>query len=155
MTHKIDYGYSYLDSALMADGVRIVLDTNVLLSGLLFPGSIPARALERAQAQIVLASEATIEELARTISRPRFDRYLDAKIRRQLVESYRHACFLVEITQPVRACRDPRDDLFLEVALHGQANMIVSGDEDLLSLHPFHGISILNPAAFPLEQASK
>jgi len=52
---------------------------------------------------------------------------------------------------PIRACRDPRDDKFLEVAVHGRADAIVTGDADLLALHPFRGIAILTPAAY-LEQ---
>jgi len=48
----------------------------------------------------------------------------------------------------ITACRDPRDDKFLEVAVAGQADVIVSGDEDLLVLHPFAGIPIVPPAAF-------
>jgi predicted nucleic acid-binding protein len=56
--------------------------------------------------------------------------------------------FLVEIIQNIRACRDPKDDAFLEVAVNGSANLIVSGDRDLLSLHLFRGIDILSPAAY-------
>jgi predicted nucleic acid-binding protein len=48
----------------------------------------------------------------------------------------------------ITACRDPRDDKFLEVAVTGEADVIVSGDQDLLTLHPFAGIPILPPAAF-------
>jgi putative PIN family toxin of toxin-antitoxin system len=54
----------------------------------------------------------------------------------------------VDIPFPIRACRDPRDDKFLEVAVHGRADLIVTGDTDLLALHPFRGISILTPAEY-------
>ena len=47
-------------------------------------------------------------------------------------------CIRVEIIQPVHACRDPNDDKFLEVAINGSADFILSGDKDLLVLHPFH-----------------
>ena len=52
------------------------------------------------------------------------------------------------ILSPVRACRDPRDDKFLEVAVRGRADAIVTGDADLLALHPFRGIAILTPAKY-------
>jgi putative PIN family toxin of toxin-antitoxin system len=52
----------------------------------------------------------------------------------------------VTISRPVRACRDPRDDMILEVAVNGAANAIVTGDGDLLTLHPFMGVPILSPA---------
>jgi predicted nucleic acid-binding protein len=49
---------------------------------------------------------------------------------------------------PIRACRDPRDDKFLEVAVNGRADAIVTGDQDLLVLNPFQGIPILSPAGY-------
>ena len=50
-------------------------------------------------------------------------------------------------THTVRACRDPRDDKFLELAVNGEATLIVTGDNDLLSLNPFRDIPIITPAA--------
>jgi len=55
---------------------------------------------------------------------------------------------LVEIQAPIRACRDPKDDKFLELAVDGRADAIVTGDGDLLDLHPFRGIAILMPADY-------
>lgn len=51
-------------------------------------------------------------------------------------------------TEKIRACRDPKDDKFLEVAVAGDADLIISGDEDLSVLNPFRGIPIMQPAAF-------
>jgi putative PIN family toxin of toxin-antitoxin system len=58
------------------------------------------------------------------------------------------AAELVPIPTPIRACRDPRDDKFLEVAVHGRADAIVTGDADLLALNPFRGIAILTPSGY-------
>jgi predicted nucleic acid-binding protein len=55
---------------------------------------------------------------------------------------------LVEISERVVECRDPTDDMFLELAWNGKADMIISGDEDLLTMTPFRQISILTPASF-------
>jgi uncharacterized protein len=55
---------------------------------------------------------------------------------------------LVPITQRVELCRDPRDDKFLELALAGWADFLLTGDADLLTLHPFRGTAILTPAAY-------
>ena len=52
------------------------------------------------------------------------------------------------ITERIAACRDATDDKFLELAVNGKADMIVSGDADLLVLNPFRGIPIVSPAAF-------
>lgn len=54
----------------------------------------------------------------------------------------------------IRACRDPKDDKFLEVAVAGRADVLVSGDADLQSLHPFENVPILSPASF-LERLSR
>ena len=55
---------------------------------------------------------------------------------------------LVTITERIVACRDPTDDKFLELAVNGHADLIVSGDADLLALNPFRDIPIVTPAVF-------
>ena len=55
---------------------------------------------------------------------------------------------MVNITEHIAACRDPKDDKFLELAVSGRADLIVSGDQDMLALNPFRGIPIVTPAAF-------
>ena len=54
----------------------------------------------------------------------------------------------VAIIRRIQACRDPKDDKFLELAVNGEADLIISGDEDLLTLHPFMDISILSTADY-------
>lgn len=132
----------------MSHDERVVLDTNVVVSGLLFPGSEPAAALLKAQRGIVLASEAIRLELLAVLARVRFDRYCSRSIREQLAAQFMFATVEVVVPTPLRICRDPRDDKFLEAAVHGHAQIIVTGDADLLALDPFRGIRILKPAAF-------
>jgi putative PIN family toxin of toxin-antitoxin system len=132
----------------MHDYERLVVDTNVVLSGILFAGSVPAEALLKAQAATILTSEATRHELAEVMGRSRFDRYIERDLRQRLVEEYINASVAVDIPYPIHACRDPRDDKFLELAVHGRADAILTGDLDLLALHPFYGIDILTPAAY-------
>lgn len=128
---------------------RLVLDTNVLVSRLLLPGGTSARAVDHALAHgVLLVSEVTLAELVQVLSRPRFDRYVSMKDRRQFVNLLGGIARLVPITHRVAACRDPKDDKFLHVALNGEADAIISGDRDLLVLHPFHDVSILTPTAF-------
>jgi predicted nucleic acid-binding protein len=55
---------------------------------------------------------------------------------------------LVDIAEEVRLCRDPKDDKFLELVVSGRASSMVTGDQDLLVLHPFRGVPILTPAQF-------
>lgn len=128
---------------------RWVLDTNALISRLLLPTGVAARAVDHALARgVVLVSEETMNELAEVISRPKFDRYLSVAERVQFLRLFGGVARMVNITHRVAACRDPKDDKFLHVALNGEAEAIVTGDRDLLVLHPFHGISNLSPADF-------
>ena len=55
---------------------------------------------------------------------------------------------LVPIVYRVQACRDPADDKFLELAINGEVDLIVTGDHDLLALDPFQGIPLIKPAAY-------
>jgi putative PIN family toxin of toxin-antitoxin system len=127
---------------------RLVLDTNVLVSAFLFSGSIPAQAFFKARKHILLASSATAQELMDVLARDRFDRYLSKEIRRELAVQFLRRCLLVVTPTPIHACRDPKDDKFLEVAVHGHADCILTGDEDLLALHPFQKVAILTPSAW-------
>ena len=54
----------------------------------------------------------------------------------------------IEVTSAIAICRDPKDNMFLNLALDGKANAIISRDPDLLELHPFRNIPILSPVAF-------
>ncbi len=55
---------------------------------------------------------------------------------------------VVDVTENIAECRDPKDDRFLELAVDGNATCIVSGDSDLLVLNPFRGVRILTPQEF-------
>jgi putative PIN family toxin of toxin-antitoxin system len=133
----------------MMPGARVVLDTNALVSRLLVPQSLPARAVRLAIASgQVLASDATLTELADVLGRRKFDPYVTVADRQQFLRLLGRVVERVPIVHVVRACRDPKDDTFLELAVNGQAEVIVTGDRDLLALHPFRGIPVLTPAAF-------
>ena len=128
---------------------RIVVDTNALVSRLLLPASVPGQAVRKAVDNgILLSSEATMNELADVLSRPKFDHYISLEDRQQFLRLLGRLSEFVPIVYPVRHCRDPKDDKFLEAALNGRANLIVTGDADLLSLHPWQEIAILSPAAY-------
>lgn len=128
---------------------RLVLDTNVVVSAALRPGSVPHRALLKARmAGVLLASDATLLELHEVLLREKFDRHVDRELREALFREYALRCGVVSELRPIRACRDPRDDKFLEVAVHGRADAIITGDRDLLDLNPFSGIAILTPAEY-------
>ena len=133
---------------------RLVLDTNVLISGALSITSTPARALEMAiSTGDLLASIATLRELTEKLLSPRFDAYVSRDRREALLLRLSPLVQIVTILQTFHASRDPNDDKFLDVAVNGRADVIVTGDGDLLALHPFRGIAILTPAAYLDRQA--
>jgi putative PIN family toxin of toxin-antitoxin system len=127
---------------------RLVLDTNIIVSGIIFPESAPARALRRAQSSLILGSDETMLELIEVIQRAKFDPYVDLAVRQALAAEFLSACEHVNTRSRIRACRDPRDDRFLEVAVDGYADLLISGDQDLLAFHPFRGVAIMTPADF-------
>lgn len=94
-----------------------------------------------------MISDATLYELADVLARPKFDAYVSIDDRKEFVLRTAALCERVVCLRRIEACRDPKDDKFLEVAVNGSADFIVTGDADLLSLHPFLGIAIVSPAA--------
>ena len=128
---------------------RIVADTNLLVSRLLLPQSLPAKAVRKAvdEGQL-LVSDATLGELADVLSRAKFDPYVSLEDRQDFIRVLNRVAERIIVTAPIKACRDPKDDKFLEVALNGEANLILTGDRDLLALHPFRGVDILSPREY-------
>ena len=89
-----------------------------------------------------------MEELATGLGRSKFDPYLSIADRQRFIHLLGRIAEMVPIVRAVRACRDPRDDKFLEAAVNGRADLVIAGDRDLLELDPFMGIAILAPAAY-------
>jgi putative PIN family toxin of toxin-antitoxin system len=127
---------------------RVILDTNVLISRLLIPGSVAGRAvrlvLDRAPP---LVSEDTMAELAQTLAKPKFDPYVSLDDRQEFFRLFARVAEWVPVTTTIRACRDPKDNKFLELAVDGVATLLVTGDKDLLDLAPFRTTTIMTPAA--------
>jgi putative PIN family toxin of toxin-antitoxin system len=136
----------------MTEPRRIVFDTNTLISRLLLPRSIPARAVRLALAEDrVLASDATMIDLAGVLPR-KFDPYVTVDARKEFLRLLGRVVDIVAVLHVVRACRDPKDDKFLELAVNGEAGVIVIGDIDLLALHTFRVVRILTPRDFLAER---
>ena len=133
----------------MAVRERIVADTNVLVSRFILPHSVSAQVIERIELEATLLfSDETMIELADVLARSRFDRYINRQDRQDFIFQLCSLVEFVPIIRRVRECRDPDDDKILEVALNGRADVIVTGDEDLLALHPWRGIAIVTPREY-------
>lgn len=127
--------------------VRVVLDTNVLVSALGFGGS-PLEALLSTFDEDVqlLASEQTLDELQRVM---RYDRLHFSKAERtQYLTILRSEAEIVQPDTDLSVVRDPDDDKFLEVAVHGAADYLVSGDQDLIVLGSYEDVDVVSPDEF-------
>lgn len=130
----------------MKNRARFVFDTNVIISALLFKHSNPGQALRLVlKSGDILLSLETLGELSEVLSRAKFDRYLTKEEREEFLIALVERAILVEVTEEVKACRDPKDDKFIELTVSGRADFLVTGDEDLLELNPFREVSILKP----------
>jgi uncharacterized protein len=131
--------------------VRLVLDTNVVISALLWRGT-PYRLLEairRHEDLQLYSSPVLLEELTDVITRPGLSKRLNmiGKTAHEILADYLEAIELVEPLEVPRVARDPDDDHVLACALAAEASLIVSGDPDLLALDPHERVSIVTPAA--------
>jgi uncharacterized protein len=128
---------------------RVVVDSNVLISAVLQTTDTPAGVLHTLQdrAAILLMSDETEGELHRRLMHAKFDRYVSAQLRRRFLSQLDALSERISIANRPMGCRDRDDDKFLELAVLGDADCIITGDEDLLVMHPFKGIPILRPAA--------
>lgn len=135
---------------------RVVLDTNVLISGALSSTSTAAHAVEKAISDgQLLASTATLRELMEKLLSAKFDPSASREKRDALLLRLAPLVEIVEIVQAIHASRDPKDDIFLEVAVNGRADVLVTADRDLLQLNPFRGIAIVTPADYMSRAASR
>ncbi len=130
----------------------IVFDASSLVSAAFGPGSVPDRAVRHAlQVDHVAVSEPVMVELLDVLHRPRLARFIDPEQRADLLDLLDTLGAVVVPATPVTDCRDPKDNIYLELALAAGADVIVSSDSDLLVLHPWRGIRVLRPAAYLAE----
>lgn len=138
----------------MKYGKRIVLDTSTLISAVLRQHSIPRQVVIKALSDGELcASASTLAELEEVMRRDKFDRYLDLSVRLEFVAMYRDRIRMFDVSLNAEAaldppCRDPRDNKFLALAVVCNANVLVSSDDDLLTLNPYGRILVLTPNAY-------
>jgi uncharacterized protein len=129
--------------------LRVVLDTNVIVSAVLLAGSVPRQAFDKALDEgSILMSVPTILELVEVLHRDKLNKYLLEEERMRFLVALLKETELVEITETITVCRDSDDDKTLELAVSGNADRIVTGDKDLLVLSSFRGIPIITPDKF-------
>jgi|SRR5690625_432122 len=127
-----------------------VIDTNSLISAVLIEGTSSSRALDKA---ILLGklifSQSTADEFIEVLFRKKLDKYfVNDDERWESIECILSHSFLLSPVETITVCRDPKDNKFLELAVAAEASCSISGDKDLLELHSFRGIPIVNAVEF-------
>lgn len=131
------------------DRPRIVLDTNVIISGILFNGHTVRSVLATAaDAWHLVFSDETWDELALVMQRPKFEKHMPIAARLTALAALARHIEMVTVVSMIEDCRDAKDNKFLALAVDASASMVVTGDDDLLVLNGFRGIEIVNAASF-------
>ena len=125
--------------------LKLVIDTNILISAALSAQGAPAQLVLCTLARHRLVfSQTTFEELRTRIYRPKFDRYISLDDRERLLRDFNASAIWVDAAEPAQYCRDRDDDHFIEAALKSQADYLVSGDKDLLEAPPVQGLHVVS-----------
>jgi uncharacterized protein len=132
--------------------MRVVLDTNVLVSAALIAGGQEARILRawRAGTFDLVVSPAILEEIGRVLTEARIRRrrwMTDDEVA-MLLEGLAQESVLVPGGARIQVSRDPTDDKFLAAAIEGRADYVVTGDRDLLDLETYRGVRMIRPGLF-------
>lgn len=126
-----------------------VIDTKTMSTAFLFTYSNTRKAIDRAiETGKILASLETYNEFREVLLRQKFDKYISAERKLLILNELKELIVFKEISESINVCRDPKDNKFLELAIAAKASCIITGDDDLLILHPFREIPILNASDF-------
>jgi uncharacterized protein len=113
----------------------IVIDTNILISAALSPTGTANRAFTRAIQRFTLVqSNATYQEIESRIYKQKFDKYISTQSRKEFIDAIKDNSQFVQTTSQIIICRDLDDNKFLELAIDSNAEFLMTGDNDLLSL---------------------
>lgn len=124
---------------------KVVFDTSSLLAVCIYPDREPAHIFRQALLQHELvATPQTLAELGQVLGRPKFDAWRPHQLRMAWLQNYTANAVEYQSSGQVSDCRDPKDNKFLEAALGASADVIVCSDKDLLVLHPYQQIDVLN-----------
>ena len=127
---------------------RIVLDTSVIVSALLKKDGVSRKALSKAAKGTLILSSETLTELSEVLNRPKFERFFSEEEKLATLNLLIEQGEAIVVSSSITICRDLSDNKFLNLAVDGKADVIVSRDPDLLILSSVNGIPILTPAAF-------
>ncbi|MCD6185324.1 MAG: putative toxin-antitoxin system toxin component, PIN family [Deltaproteobacteria bacterium] len=130
------------------DNIRVVIDTNIYI-GFLIGKTLSGLAEAIINDKIkILFSEELFDELLEVLQRPKFKKYFSQKDITELISLLHFKTEQIKITKHFRDCRDPKDNFLLDLCISGNADYLITGDDDLLVLNPFRGVKIINYRLF-------
>lgn len=127
---------------------RVVIDTNLWISLLLTRNFAKLDELMSADRTILLISQELLEEIVEVAERPKFRKYFALFELTELLVNLKQNAEFVQVSSQVNSCRDDKDNFLLSLAVDGSATHLLTGDKDLLVLHPFGEIQILTIADY-------
>jgi len=130
------------------NNIRVVIDTNIwiaFLIGKALSGLSGAILSDRIR---ILFSEELFDELIEVLNRPKFRKYFSQKDTEEMISLLHFRTEKIRITEHYTDCRDPKDNFLLDLCVSGRADYLITGDDDLLSLNPFHGVEIISYRIF-------
>jgi len=128
--------------------VRVVIDTNIWISfliGKIISGLSDAIIEDKV---LIIFSKELFDELTEVLQRPKFRKYFSQDNIKELIALLHAKTEIVEITEHFSDCRDPKDNFLLDLCVSANVDCLITGDEDLLELNPFHGIKIIDYRVF-------
>ncbi|MFN3758906.1 MAG: putative toxin-antitoxin system toxin component, PIN family [Algoriphagus aquaeductus] len=129
--------------------IRVIFDSNCIVSALLSPDSMVANSFRKAlELGVLLTSNECYEELLEVLQRPKFKKYYSEEDLKFFQKILTQELRFQKVTSQVTLCRDPMDNKFLGLALDGKADFLVTGDKDLLTLERFQSTQIITPRDF-------
>jgi hypothetical protein len=128
--------------------MRVVVDTNVWIGFLIGKALGPLLDALSERKVLLVSSALQLTELWNVVNRPTFRKYFSVQAAKELVALLGKTAIMVELHGKKMGCRDAKDDYLLEMAVRGKAGLIITGDADLISMHPYKGIRIVNYREF-------
>ena len=130
------------------DNIRVVIDTNIWI-GFLIGKTLSglSEAISNDNIRIIFSKE-LFDELFEVLQRPKFNKYFSQENIKELISLLHSKTERIEITEHFKDCRDLKDNFILDLCVSGNADYLVTGDDDLLALNPFRGTKIVNYRLF-------
>lgn len=128
---------------------KVVVDTNIFVSA--FLGSKNAKLIVRdifMEQYLLIMSQEQLQEIKGVLQRPKFSKYIHPHELDELISLLSLKSIIPSNYGKINDCRDKKDNIILEAAVYGNADFIITGDEDLLTLNPYRWVKILSPITF-------